>query len=49
MDDICADLKDTLDRVLLYREENAYVVVRKTSALKRLAKNLKKIQAGLED
>ena len=49
VDDICADLKDTLDRVLLYREENAYVVVRKTSALKRLAKNLKKIQAGLED
>ena len=49
VDDICADLKDTLDRVLLYREENAYVVVRKTSALKRLAKNLKKIQSGLED
>lgn len=47
VDDICADLEETLNRVLLYREENAYVVVKKTGAIKRLAKNLKKIQNGL--
>ena len=44
VDEICDDLVDTLNRILLYREENAYTVVRRINAINRLTRSLKRLQ-----
>ncbi len=44
---LCEDLADTLNRILLYREENAYTVVRRINAINRLTRSLRKIRDGL--
>ena len=40
---LCDDLKSTLDRILLYREENAYKVCHRINAINRLARELRRI------
>ena len=47
VDDLCRDLLDTLNRILLYREENAYTVVRRINAINRLIRSLRTIRDGL--
>lgn len=43
VDQICTDLEKTLREVLLYREENAYTVVRRISKINDLTRRLRKI------
>ncbi|MCI5720921.1 MAG: dynamin family protein [Firmicutes bacterium] len=43
VDEICDDLVETLNRILLYREENAYTVVRRINAINRLTRSLKRL------
>lgn len=47
VDDLCEDLMSTLNRILLYREENAYTVVRRINAINRLTRSLRRIRDGL--
>lgn len=47
VDDLCQDLLDTLNRILLYREENAYTVVRRINAINRLIRSLRSIRDSL--
>lgn len=47
VDELCEDLTSTLDRILLYREENAYAVVRRINAINRLTRQLRKIRDNL--
>lgn len=44
---LCQDLSDTLDRILLYREENAYTVVRRINNINKLTRQLRKIRSEL--
>ena len=44
VDEICDDLVETLNRILLYREENAYTVVRRINSINRLTRSLKRLQ-----
>lgn len=46
---LCEDLTETLNRILLYREENAYTVVRRINAINRLTRSLRKIRDELQD
>lgn len=48
VEDLCNDLNSTLNRILLYREENAYVVVRKINDINKLTRTLRKIKHRLE-
>lgn len=48
VDLLCQDLLDTLNRILLYREENAYTVVRRINAINRLTRSLRTIRDGLK-
>ncbi len=48
VDEICEDLEETLNKVLLYREENAYIVVRRINEINRLTRSLRKIKKDLE-
>ena len=47
VDLLCQDLLDTLNRILLYREENAYTVVRRINAINRLIRSLRSIKDSL--
>ena len=47
VEDLCQDLLDTLNRILLYREENAYTVVRRINAINRLIRSLRTIRDSL--
>lgn len=47
VDALCTDLSDTLNRVLLYREENAYTVVRRINSINRLTRELRRIKDRL--
>ena len=47
VDELCQDLLDTLNRILLYREENAYTVVRRINAINRLIRSLRTIRDSL--
>ncbi|WP_303857892.1 dynamin family protein [Aminicella lysinilytica] len=47
VDDLCDDLTKTLDRILLYREENAYTVCHRINAINRLSRNLRRIRDSL--
>jgi hypothetical protein len=40
---LCDDLRSTLDRILLYREENAYKVCHRINAINRLSRELRRI------
>ena len=44
---LCSDLRDTLSRVLLYREENAYTVIRRINDINNLTKKLRRIRDEL--
>lgn len=44
---LCDDLQKTLSGILLYREENAYAVVRRINAINRLSRNLRRIRDSL--
>lgn len=48
IDELCESLRDTLDRILLYREENAYTVVRRINNINKLARQLRKIKSELQ-
>lgn len=48
VNEICEDLEETLNRILLYREENAYVVVRKINDINRLTRSLRRIKMDIE-
>lgn len=45
--ELCDDLEATLNRILLYREENAYTVVRRINSINRLIRELKRIKDRL--
>ncbi len=47
VDALCDDLQKTLSGILLYREENAYAVVRRINAINRLSRSLRRIRDGL--
>ncbi|SCK00127.1 GTPase Era [uncultured Eubacterium sp.] len=44
---LCQNLTDTLNRILLYREENAYTVVRRINNINKLSRQLRKIRNEL--
>lgn len=41
---LCKDLQDTLNRILLYREENAYTVIRRINNINKLTRQIRKIR-----
>ena len=41
---LCEDLSGTLNRILLYREENAYKVCHRINAINRLLREMRRIQ-----
>ncbi len=45
---LCEDLLTTLNRVLLYREENAYTVIRRINNINRLIRSLRTIRDSLK-
>ena len=47
-DEICDTLQETLHTIFLYREENAYKVVRRTNDLNKLVRSLVKMRGDLE-
>lgn len=47
VDAVCQDLNETLKGVLLYREENAYTVVRRISKINDLTRRLRKINQAI--
>lgn len=47
VEDLCKDLSETLDRILLYREENAYTVCHRINAINRLNRTLRRISDSL--
>ena len=47
VDLLCKNLDYTLNRILLYREENAYTVVRRINNINKLARQLRKIRSQL--
>lgn len=49
VDRLCDNLTATLNRVLLYREENAYTVVRRINNINRLTRELRRIRDKLKD
>lgn len=46
-DFLCDDLSGTLNRILLYREENAYTVIHRINAINRLTRELRRIRDNL--
>ena len=49
VDALCSDLSETLDRILLYREENAYTVCHRINAINRLNRNIRRIRDSLAE
>ncbi|MGC2873761.1 dynamin family protein [Ihubacter sp. mB4P-1] len=47
VDALCSDLEKTLSGILLYREENAYAVVRRINGINKLSRSLRKIRDDL--
>lgn len=47
--DLLADLRNTLNGILLYREDNAYIVVRRIANINLLAKRLREIKRQIND
>ena len=45
---LCEDLKNTLNSILLYREENAYAVVRRINNINKLTRQLRRIRDRLQ-
>ncbi|MGN0659499.1 MAG: dynamin family protein [Emergencia sp.] len=48
VDDLCSDLTQTLNSILLYREENAYTVVRRINSINRLSASLRRIRDSID-
>ena len=46
-EELCDDLAKTLNRILLYREENAYTVCRRINAINRLTREIRRIRDSL--
>lgn len=46
---LLSDLRDTLNGILLYREDNAYIVVRRIANINLLAKRLREIKRRIND
>ena len=44
---LCGELRESLNRILLYREQNAYTVARRIEDLNQLIRRLKKIRGQL--
>lgn len=49
VEELCSDLSKTLNTIFMYREENAYTVVRRINDLNRLVRSLAKIRTELEE
>lgn len=47
IENLCQDLQDTLNRILLYREENAYTVIRRINNINKLTRQIRKIRDEL--
>ena len=47
VNELCNDLSETLDRILLYREENAYIVCHRINAINRLTRSLRRIRDSI--
>lgn len=47
VEELCENLQETLSSILLYREENAYAVVRRINSINRLTRQLRKIRDSL--
>ncbi|MGF6376488.1 GTPase Era involved in 16S rRNA processing [Clostridiales Family XIII bacterium PM5-7] len=47
VNELCQDLQDTLNRILLYREENAYTVIRRINNINKLTRRIRKIRDEL--
>ena len=47
--ELCDDLTGNLDRILLYREENAYKVCHRINAINRLGRELRRIRDSIAD
>ena len=46
-EELCDDLAKTLNRILLYCEENAYTVCRRINAINRLTREIRRIRDSL--
>lgn len=49
VDALCNDLSETLDRILLYREENAYTVCHRINAINRLIRSIRRIRDSITE
>jgi hypothetical protein len=49
VEDLCSELSRTLNTIFMYREENAYTVVRRINDLNRLVRSLAKIRTELSE
>ena len=49
VEELCRDLSQTLNTIFMYREENAYTVVRRINDLNRLVRSLAKIRTELSE
>ena len=47
-DELCKDLSKTLNRILLYREENAYTVCHRINKINRLTRELRRLRDSLK-
>lgn len=47
-DELCEDLSKTLNRILLYREENAYTVCHRINKINRLTRELRRLRDSLK-
>lgn len=48
VDVLCKQLQETIEKMMLYREENAYTVVRRINAINRLGRDLRRILTKIE-
>ena len=48
-EELCDDLSKTLNGILLYREENAYVVYRRINDINKLTREIRRIRDRLRD
>ena len=49
VEELCRELSGTLNTIFMYREENAYTVVRRINDLNRLVRSLAKIRTELSE
>lgn len=49
VNNLCKNLSETLNRILLYREENAYTVIHRINGINRLTRELRRIRDSLKE